>query len=292
MLQSMTGFGRAEAQTEEWQVAVEVNTVNHRYIDISVRLPRRYIALEHRIRKLVKERFSRGRFEVNFSITSIDGRGRRLVADEGLVSEAVRLLRKLETDHGLTGGIDVNTLLGFREILRVEEAEEDLDELWEVMLPVLSEALKALNSMRSAEGQALRADIAARLGAMRKLAGELSAHLPEVQAQHRAALEERIENLLSDVPVDPQRLAQEVAYLADKGDVSEEVTRLDSHLQQLESLLEAKEPVGRKIDFVIQEMNREVNTVSSKVNDLEVAQLVIELKSEQEKIREQVQNVE
>lgn len=292
MLQSMTGFGRAEAQTEAWQVAVEVNTVNHRYIDISVRLPRRYIALEHRIRKLVKERFSRGRFEVNFSITSIDGRGRRLVADEGLASEAVRLLRKLEADHGLTGGIEVNTLLSFREILRVEEGEEDLDELWEVLLPVMAEALDALNSMRAAEGEALRADIASRLEAMRKLAGELSKRLPEVQAQHRDALEERIENLLSDVPVDPQRLAQEVAYLADKSDVSEEVTRLESHLKQLESLLEAKEPVGRKIDFVIQEMNREVNTVSSKVSDLEVARLVIELKSEQEKIREQVQNVE
>lgn len=292
MLQSMTGFGRAEAQTEAWQVAVEVNTVNHRYIDISVRLPRRYIALEHRIRKLVKERFSRGRFEVNFSITSIDGRGRRLVADEGLASEAVRLLRKLEADHGLTGGIDVNTLLGLREILRVEEGEEDLDELWEILMPALTEALDALSSMRAAEGEALGADIASRLEAMRKLAGELSGRLPEVQAEHRAALEERIENLLSDVPVDPQRLAQEVAYLADKSDVSEEVTRLESHLKQLEGLLEAEEPVGRKIDFVIQEMNREVNTVSSKVSDLEVARLVIELKSEQEKIREQVQNVE
>jgi uncharacterized protein (TIGR00255 family) len=288
----MTGYGRAEAQTEAWEVAVEINTVNHRYIDISVRLPRRYIALEHRIRKLVKERFSRGRFEINFSITAVDGRGRHLVADEGLVSEAVRLLRKLESDHGLSGEIDIKTLLHFREILRVEEDEEDLEDLWEVLLPVLKDTLDALSAMRTEEGQALQADISARIAAMRKMAGEIAGRLPQVQQEHNTALQERIQNLLNDVPVDPQRLAQEVAYLADRSDVTEEVTRIESHLRQLEGLLGAGEPVGRKIDFVIQEMNREINTVSSKVSDLDVARLVIELKHEQEKIREQAQNIE
>lgn len=292
MLHSMTGYGRAEAQTEAWQVAVEINTVNHRYIDISVRLPRRYIALENRVRKVVKERFSRGRFEINFSITAIDGRGRHLVADEGLVAEAVRLLRKLESDYGLAGEVDIATLLHFREILRVEEDEEDLDSLWEVLLLALKEALDALDAMRAEEGGALQADISARIAAMRKLAEDLSERLPQVQQEHSAALQERIQNMLNDVPVDPQRLAQEVAYLADRSDVSEEVTRIGSHLQQLEGLLDANEPVGRKLDFVIQEMNREVNTVSSKVSDLEVGRLVIELKHEQEKIREQAQNIE
>lgn len=288
----MTGYGRAEAQTDAWQVAVEVNTVNHRYIDISVRLPRRYIALEHRIRKLVKERFSRGRFEIIFSVSASDGRGRHLVADEALVGEAVRLLRKLEADHGLEGAVDVNTLLHLREVLRVEEDEEDLEELWEALVPVLQEALEALEDMRAEEGRALRDDIASRIATMRDLSGRLAERLPRVQDEHREALQERVQNFLKDVPVDPQRLAQEVAYLADRSDVSEEVTRLASHLDQLEGLLEADEPVGRKLDFVLQEINREVNTLSSKVSDSEVAKLVIDLKHEQEKIREQAQNVE
>ncbi len=292
MLNSMTGYGRAEAQSESWQVAVEVNTVNHRYIDISVRLPRRYIAFEHRIRKSVRERFSRGRFEIVCSITPLDGRQRRLVADEALVAEAVRLLRRLETDHGLSGGVDVSSLLQFRELLRVEEAEDDLESLWETLSPVVGEALDALDGMRSEEGHLLQADIAGRIAAMRSLAGKLSARLPQVQAEHRDALQERVQAFLQDVPVEPQRLAQEVAYLADRADVTEEVTRLESHLQQLESLLEADEPVGRKLDFVLQEVNREVNTVSSKVSDLEVSRLVIELKHELEKIREQAQNIE
>jgi uncharacterized protein (TIGR00255 family) len=288
----MTGYGRAEAQAEAWQVAVEVNTVNHRYIDISVRLPRRYIALEHRIRKHVKERFSRGRFEIIFSIAASDGRGRHLAADEELVAEAVRLLRKLEADHGLKEAVDINTLLSLREILRVEEDEEDLEELWETLKPVLQRALDALDEMRAEEGRALRADISSRIASMRGLAGQLAERLPQVQEEHRAALQERIENLLKEVSVDPQRLAQEVAYLADRSDVSEEVTRLGSHLQQLEGFLGADEPVGRKLDFVLQELNREVNTLSSKVSDLEVSRLAIELKHEQEKIREQAQNVE
>lgn len=288
----MTGYGRAEAQSEAWQVAVEVNTVNHRYIDISVRLPRRYIALEHQIRKLVKERFGRGRFEIICSVSSLDGRSRRLVADEGLVAEAIGLMRRLQTEHGLGGSVDVTAILQFRELLRVEEAEEDMDVLLRDLMPVLTEALDGLESMRTEEGRALEEDIRARIGLIRGQVGKLAERLPEVQRAQRAAMEERLLNMLKEVPLDPQRLAQEVAYLAERGDVSEEITRLGSHLNQTENLLGAEEHVGRKLDFVIQEMNREVNTIGSKVSDLEVSSLVVEMKAEIEKIREQAQNVE
>jgi uncharacterized protein (TIGR00255 family) len=288
----MTGFGRAEAQSEAWQVAVEVNTVNHRYLDVAVRLPRRYMAFEHRIRKLVGKRFSRGRFDITCSITALDGRGRHVVADEALVADAVRLLHQVKDDHGLAGQVDLATLFQFRDLLRVEEPEEDVKGLWDVMAPVVQGAFETLEAMRAEEGKALYTDITARVGSVRALIVRLTDRLPVAKAEHEAALEERLQGLLNEVPLDPQRLAQEVAYLADRADVSEEVARLASHMDQLEQFLASSEPVGRKLDFVVQEMNREVNTVGSKLGDLEVSRLVIELKHELEKIREQVQNIE
>ena len=292
MLNSMTGFGRAEAQSDAWQVAVEVNTVNHRYLDVAVRLPRRYMALEHRIRKLAGKRFSRGRFDISCSITVLDGRGRQVVADEALVADAIRLLRQVKDDHGLAGQVDLATLFQFRDLLRVEEPEEDVKGLWDVVAPVVHGALESLEAMRAEEGKALHADITARVATVRGLIAQVTERLPVVQAEHQAALEERLQGFLEDVPLDPQRLAQEVAYLVDRSDVSEEVARLGSHMDQLEQFLASDESVGRKLDFVVQEMNREVNTVGSKLNDLNVSRLVIELKHELEKIREQVQNIE
>ncbi len=292
MVRSMTGFGRAEAQSEACQVAVEVNAVNHRYLDVAVRLPRRYMALEHRIRKLVSGRFSRGRFDIVCSITTLDGQGRQVVADEALVADLVRLLRQVKADHGVAGDVELSTLLQFRDLVRVEEAEQDIEGLWDEMAPVVDRALETLEEMRAEEGKALNADISARAAAIRDLVTQLTDRLPTLRAEHRAALEERLQNFLKDVPVDPQRLAQEVAYLADRSDVSEELTRLASHLHQLEGFLASGEPVGRKLDFVVQELNREVNTIGSKLHDISVAQVVIELKHELEKIREQVQNLE
>ncbi|MFQ5893054.1 MAG: YicC/YloC family endoribonuclease [Nitrospinota bacterium] len=288
----MTGYGRAEAQSEAWQVVVEVNTINHRYLDVAVQLPRRYMALEHRIRKLVGERFSRGRFDIICSTTSLDGRGRHVVADAGLVADAVRLLRQVKADHGLAGEVGLQTLFQVRDLFRVEDAEEDVEGLWSVVAPVVVDALEALEAMRAEEGRALQADLTARVATVRGLIAQLTDRLPTVQAEHRASQEERIQSLLKDIPVDPQRLAQEVAYLADRSDVTEEVTRLSSHVDQLERLLTSDPPVGRKLDFVLQEMNREVNTVGSKVGDLTVGQLAIEMKHELEKIREQAQNIE
>lgn len=292
MLHSMTGFGRAEAQSDAWQVAVEVNTVNHRYLDVAVRLPRRYVSLEHRIRKLVGERFSRGRFDVSCSITALDGRGRQVVADEALVAEAVSLLRRVKDHHGLAGQVDLATLFQFRDLLRVEEPEEDMRGLWDVVSPIVREAFETLEAMRAEEGKALHADITALVASVRGLIVQLTDRLPVARAEHQAALEDRLQNLLKDVPLDPQRLAQEVAYLADRADVSEEVARLGSHLDQLEGFIASGEPVGRRLDFLVQEMNREVNTIGSKLGDLTVSRLVIELKHELGKIREQVQNIE
>lgn len=292
MLNSMTGFGRAEAQSDAWQVAFEVNTVNHRYLDVAVRMPRRYMALEHRIRKLVGKRFSRGRFDISCSITVLDGRGRQVVADEALVADAIRLLRRVKADHELAGQVDLATLFQFRDLLRVEEPEEDVKVLWDVVAPVVQEAFGTLEAMRAEEGKALHADITTRVATVRGLIAQVTDRLPVVQAEHQAALEERLQGFLKDVPLDPQRLAQEVAYLVDRSDVSEEVARLGSHMDQLEQFLASDGSVGRKLDFVVQEMNREVNTVGSKLNDLTVSRLVIELKHELEKIREQVQNIE
>lgn len=297
-LWSMTGFGRGEAAAAGGRVVVEIRSVNHRFCEVALRLPPRLAALEPGLRKLVTDRVARGRVDVTLTIQP-DERAARGPAIDWALAEGLRSrLEELKQRLGLPGEVDVALLAAQRGVLSGEEPGPEPE--WEPVAEATERALAALAAMRSREGAALQADLQGRLGRMRLLVEEVAARAPLVPLEYRDRLAARLKALLGDGGgsvlgpggLDPTRLEQEVALLADRADVTEELTRLRSHLGQVEALLAAAEPVGRKLEFLLQEIHREVSTVGSKSADLAIARAVLELKAELERVREQVANVE
>ena len=288
----MTGYGRARQTLGKRDITVEVRAVNNRYLDCAVKLPRAYAFAEDAVRKHVQQAVSRGKVDILFTIDSTGADTAKIVVDRSLAEGYAAALRELAEICGTEAKLTPETLARFPDVLTVTKAEEDLDALGADICTVLDEALAAFNAMRAAEGEKLAADIGGRLTTIETLTAKVEARSPETVAEYRRKLTARMEEVLQGASVDPQRILTEAAIYADKVAVDEETVRLRSHVAQLRGMLEADEPMGRKMDFLIQEVNRESNTIASKCCDVSIAQVAVDLKAEVEKIREQVQNVE
>lgn len=294
MIKSMTGYGTAERDLPLGKVTVEARSINHKYLDISLRLPRGLFTLESTVRDLVKKRISRGRVDLTMRIdpSASTVPRYRLEADTSLAEEYIRLLDTLREKFGLKGEVTVDHIAGVREIVPFLEVKEDTELYGEEIASVTEQALGALDESRRREGEVLEADLMGRLEAARKLVEEIKGRAPLVVDAYRERLRERVRALLEGTDFDERRFHQEVAYFAERSDVSEEVIRIESHLHQFETKLKEEGPAGRGLDFILQEMNRETNTIGAKATDVDIAHKVIEIKGELEKMREQVQNIE
>lgn len=293
MIKSMTGYGRGEGAGHGYRVLVEIKAVNHRYAEVVVRMPRDYLLFEDAIKKAVLERVARGRLDVYVTIEKIGQANRQVLLDEELALQMKGAVDALSVRLGLSERISLAELLKQEGVLQVVEAPEDPDALEAVLMGAVREAAESLTRMRLTEGERLERDFADRIGKLQHLAASIAERSPLVVAEYRERLEKRLrEALEGQVAVDEARLLTEVAVFADRASIEEELVRLNSHFAQFDSILQTQEPIGRKLDFLVQEMNREVNTVGSKANDLLIAKHVVEAKSVLEQIREQVQNVE
>jgi len=292
MIKSMTGYGRGEWQEGEKRLEVEVKSFNHRYLDISPRLPRRLNSLEAQVRNLIKQRVSRGRVEVSVQSDDSSLVEQKLELDIALAKDYHLALKTLQQELGTPGEIRLETLANFRDIFTRKEVETDLEKEWASLQNALEAGLRSLEQMRRDEGLALRGDFLGRLTAIEEMTREIEKKAPLGLEAYRDRLAGRVQELSRGLPVDEVRLAQEVAYLAERSDITEELVRIRSHLNQFREMLDDSEPVGRKLEFLLQEINREANTIGSKASDAGIAQVAVEIKSELEKMREQVQNVE
>lgn len=292
MIKSMTGFGRGECRQDGIEFLVEIKAVNHRYADIFIKIPRQVSFLEEKARNLVGKAVSRGKIDVYVSYNNTSEDNKKVVFDEGLAKAYIDSIQQLKNSFNIDDEISLALISRFPDIFKVEQEELDEETLWRMLEEALTSALQSLISMRAQEGKRLKKDLLDRAVYIEKLIEELEARAPEVVIEYKARLESRIKDLLEQQTIDEARLATEVAIFADKCSIDEEIVRLKSHINQLCDTLESSDPVGRKLDFLIQEMNREVNTIGSKANDLAITKNVVEIKSEIEKLREQVQNIE
>jgi uncharacterized protein (TIGR00255 family) len=290
MIRSMTGFGAGRASVDGEEIDAEARSVNHKFCEVKVRVPRELASLELEVVRTVKERLARGGVEV-----ALRRGGRNAVAprvDVGLAQEYARAFRDIQERLGLAGSVELRDVLAAEGVVRLEERPIDGEAARAAVLEAVAQALTALVAMRAREGEALARDLDGRLSQVDSLLGRVEKLVPGSAEHYRARLQERIQEVARGVAIDPARLAQEVALFADRTDVTEEITRLRSHLAQTRGLLAGGEPAGRKMDFLVQEMHREVNTIGSKSQSAEIATLVVALKAEIERMREQVQNVE
>jgi len=293
VIRSMTGYGRKEVTGDGIHGSIEVRSVNNRYLDIQVKTPRSLAALEPRVKKTVQDRFSRGRFDVFIVRNGEQERAGRLTHDEALAAQYIGILRDLKERFSLSGEVDLSLVAGFQGLITVTEEKEDIEAIWQLLAQGLGQALDELDGMRSVEGQALVKDMLRRLDILASLMKDVQMLSPLSVENARKRMAETLTRLLNEQP-DPVRLAQEIAILAERTDVTEELTRLSSHIAQFHSMLAGAtgEPVGRKLDFLLQEMGREANTISSKAMDAQISYHVVNIKAELEKVREQVQNIE
>ncbi|QXM05855.1 YicC/YloC family endoribonuclease [Crassaminicella indica] len=293
MIKSMTGFGRGEAKDIERQFVVEIKSVNHRYNDIVIRMPKRLIYLEDQLKNLIKEYIKRGRVEVYITLENIGDTDTRISVNEPLAKQYIDCLKRIKDEFSVLDDISVSLVSKFPDVIKVSPKEEDEDAVWNCLKEAVSNALQKLMKMRASEGVKLAEDINNRCTYIADIVNKIENRSPSVVLEYKQRLYDRIRELLDDdVEIDENRLSMEVALFADKCSITEEIVRLKSHVDQLKKTLKESHPIGRKLDFLIQEMNREINTVGSKSSDLEITNYVVDIKSELEKIREQVQNIE
>ncbi|HKT35916.1 MAG TPA: YicC/YloC family endoribonuclease [Nitrospira sp.] len=292
MIRSMTGFGQKQASWQDGPVIVEMRSVNHRYLEIACRLPRPLHGLEEPLKKAVQQRCTRGRVEVTVSLQGAKGRGGRISLDQGMAKQYHHTLRRLKTSLKLPGSIDVGLIAGLRDVLIISDQPADDPELAKLVLQLAEEAVDQMHTMRKQEGMALAEDIRGRIQILKNHRSAVAARAPIVLEEGFERMKQRVEKLLGGEAPDVPRLHQELALYADRGDITEEIVRLDSHMLQFEDQLKRAESVGKTLEFLLQEMGREVNTIGSKANDAVIAGHVVQMKAELERIREQVQNVE
>ncbi len=292
MIKSMTGYGRARTELHKRDITVEVRSVNNRYLDCTVKMPRMYIFAEESIKAHVQKAVSRGKVDVFITVDTSAADIAKVVVDRPLAESYAAALRELADICGKEADLTPEGLGRYPDVLTVTKADEDLETLSGDICAVLDEALLAYNRMRAVEGEKLAEDIAGRLDAIERYTAQVEARSPETVAEYRQRLTARMMEVLQSTSIDEQRILTEAAIYADKVAVDEETVRLRSHVAQLRTMLESDEPMGRKMDFLIQEVNRESNTIGSKCNDVAIAQTVVNLKAEVEKMREQVQNIE
>lgn len=292
MIKSMTGYGRGEISQDGREFLVEIKAVNHRYSDIFVKMPRHVGFLEDRVRELVGRTISRGKIDVFVTYYNYSEEARHVTFDEALAKTYIRAVESLRDRYGLKDDITVSLISRYPDVLRVEQGEEDEEYLWQLLKTAVENALASLIRMRETEGEGLKNALLERADYIGEIVGKLTERAPEVPIEYKTKLMARIAELLDQQPMDENRLATEVAIFADRCSIDEELVRLRSHICQVREALHMDKPVGRKLDFLAQEMNREINTIGSKANDLDITKYVVEIKSEIEKIREQIQNIE
>ena len=293
MVKSMTGYGRAKQEIGGRNILVEMKSVNNRYLDCSVKLPRLFGFLEEKIKSYIASKgISRGKIEVFVSIDILEEIGISVELDTAYASSYIAALRRLSAEFGLPDDITTMAVAANRDIFSVKKADEDMDREWNNVLPVLEDAVAAFLASREREGANMKADIIAKKARVQELVSTI-APLSEADVRNQyTKIETRIKQLLGDVTVDEGRLITECALFADKIAIDEELVRLSSHFEAFDQILASDEPIGRKLDFLLQEINRETNTIGSKACDVAIAKIVVEIKSELEKIREQIQNIE
>lgn len=293
MIKSMTAYGRGEADGPNQKWLVELRSLNHRFLELSLNLPKRLWGLEDRLRKLIKSRIPRGRVEMQLTWESLGEKALTLKVDPVLARQTAALLQEIRAAGELSEPLRLENLLQFSDLFITKENQElDLEGTWEAISQAVSRALDALDAMRLTEGVALAADLTASLEAIHREAARIQARAPLLPQLWRDKVSARLAELVGETGVDETRLAQEVAFLAERRDLAEELARLDSHLTQFQETLAAPGPVGRKQEFLLQEMLREANTIGSKAQDLLISQAVLEIKGYLERLREQVQNIE
>jgi uncharacterized protein (TIGR00255 family) len=291
MVTSMTGFGRSKKETDSFFVSVEVKTVNHRFSEFYIRMPRQFNQIEDKIKKKLSSSIHRGRIEV---YVIVEGEGmvqRKVLVDWDLLDHYVKSIEKIQQKYVLEHGLSLRDLLSNEDIIHIEETETGNEDLERIVLEAVEEAMLSVKQMRDTEGYALGKDVSSRLQRFQEIVIDLEKMAPTVVNMYRERLSKRIHEFVG-AQVDEARILTEVAIFADKADINEELTRLNSHIKQFEKILTLQDPIGRKLDFLLQEMNREVNTIGSKANDSEIAKEVVEMKSILEKMKEQVQNIE
>ena len=292
MVKSMTGYGRAEDTLNGCTITVELRSGNNRYLDCNVRMPRLYLFAEETIKSRVQNTISRGKVDVFVTLDSTGGEQVQVSVNHPLADGYYAALTQLAERYGLSKDISVSLLSRFPDVLLAEKAEEDVEQRAQDICSVLDRALADFDQMRTREGARLEADVLSRAARIEELVGKVEERSPQTVAEYRAKLEARMNEVLSNTQLDPARILTEAAIFADKVAVDEETVRLRSHIGQLRHMLEQGGATGRKLDFLIQEFNREANTIGSKCSDIDIARHVVDIKAEIEKIREQVQNIE
>ncbi|MBP1728330.1 MAG: yicC [Deltaproteobacteria bacterium] len=292
MIRSMTGYGKAEEATADGKLAVELRSVNHRYGEITVKLPRQFLALEGELKKRIAERCKRGKIDAFVQFEASAGGSYLPQVNLPLAKAYHDAFVSMNLHFGNYEPVPLALIVAQRDVLSTQEMTADLEKVAPPLFTTLAAALERLEQMRASEGESLAAEITGRVAAVTGLVEKIASRAPLAVAGNSERFRERIARLLGDTQLDESRLAQEVALLADKMEITEELVRLRSHFQQFAATMQLDEPVGRKLDFLLQEMNREVNTIGSKANDGEIAAMVVELKAEMEKVREQIQNIE
>ena len=292
MIKSMTGFGRAEAVTKEWKITVELKSVNHRYLDLNIKMPRKLNLFEGQIRNLMKTYMQRGKVDVFITYEDYTAGSVALKYNRGLASEYMNYLKEMEEQFHLKNDITAAMLSRYPEVLTMEEQPVNEEELWSRMEGPLNEACRKFAEAREREGENLKKDLLLKLEGLDQMVSKVEERSPMVVQTYREKLEAKVHELLEDSQIDDSRIAAEVVLFSDKICNDEETVRLHSHIRGMKNILTEKEGIGRKLDFMAQEMNREANTILSKSNDLEVSDIAIDLKTEIEKIREQIQNIE
>lgn len=292
MLKSMTGYGRARMETSGYDVCVEIKSVNNRYLDVSVRCPRAYGFMEERLKKLTAEYTTRGKVDIYVTVDKISGSGTVVTYDKDLLESYITALREIQSKYSLTDDISVANVAQYRDIFTQTKEDEDDEVIREAVLNAARAAFDDYTAMRAAEGERLCENMLEKLDYIEKKRLEIELLAPNAVKAYREKLTEKITELIGAAQLDPARILTEAAIFADRVATDEETTRLASHIKQFKTILSSDEASGRKLDFLTQELNREVNTIGSKANDIEISKIVVDLKSEIEKIREQIQNVE
>ncbi|WP_448920638.1 YicC/YloC family endoribonuclease [Eubacterium sp.] len=292
MLKSMTGFGRAQKEIDGFVITVELKSVNHRYFEFSSRVPRQYGFLDEKLKSYINGKVSRGKIECYVTIEALNTDTADVVVNHTLATAYVNALKEIAETYELKDDFGASTISRFPEVLVVRKSDEDEEKLWGYVQEVCSEAIDKFVAMREVEGSKMKDDIYSRGQFILDCVSYIEERSPQTVKEYNDKLVERVHELLGDVSLDESRILQEVAVYADKVAVAEETVRLRSHIEQLNTFISSDEPVGRKMDFLVQEINRETNTIGSKANDVDIARKVVDIKAEVEKIREQIQNIE
>ncbi len=292
MVRSMTGFGRAQASVEGYNITVEIRSVNHRYFEFYAKLPRTYSFLEEKVKALLSTGISRGKVECSIQLEATADESVVVSVNEPLAKGYVDAVKEISGKFGISEDLTALSVARFSDVLSISKAPVDEDELWAKVSPVVSEALAGFVSMRETEGKRLSEDVLSRADTILDNVSYIEERSPETVKLYSEKLLERMRNVLGDTQIDEARILTEAAIYADKIAVAEETVRLRSHIDQLHEMLASDEAVGRKLDFLVQEINREANTIGSKAQDVDIARRVIDIKAEVEKIREQIQNIE